>query len=377
MALSVRAIRDFDAPGLAETWARLSATSPAASVFSSYAWARCWWETTARGARPAVLQLADEAGAVRGLLPACRERQGPVRWLKLMGRERVSGDHLDLLCAPADHAAAVDALADWLEGGGEFDGLLLGELPAAGATVERLRTWATRRGHALIEREPQVVPYADLPRDCEAFIAGLSANMRYHVRRRRRELDRQDGAVRTLTARADVLAALERLFVLHAARWAQAGARGNLHAAEKQEFLRRFCGTADAARATVLEVGRDIVGVLLAFCWRETTSFYQMGWDPATTIQSPGVLLLAESIANAIAAGCTRYDFLRGDEEYKRRWTTAAVHQTTLLIGWRAPASAAIALERVKARVRSGVQRTLGPAAWTGLKQLVGRAGGA
>lgn len=371
MALTVQQIGSFDAPGLRAAWARLSDIAPCASLFSTYEWCRGWADVFGGGSEVAVSLIHDERGLPRGLLPAYVDRTGPVRWLKLLGRERVSGDHLDLLCAPGDHAACLEALWRHWERSAAFDGLILGELHRDSPTLHAVRFGARQRGWPVQEREPQIVPYADLPATFDAYLDRLSANMRYHVRRRRRGVEKTPGAaVRVARTPADIDAALTDLFELHQRRWQRNGRPGNLHDAHKREFLRRFCRTAaerDWVRAIVIEREGARQGVLLAFHWRDVASFYQMGWDPDTCIQSPGVVLLAESIAQAVREGLTRYDFLRGDEPYKRKWTTQAVEQVTLVVGCRTRARAAIAAGRLKERVK----QTLGPAPWQKLKGLL------
>jgi CelD/BcsL family acetyltransferase involved in cellulose biosynthesis len=48
---------------------------------------------------------------------------------------------------------------------------------------------------------------------------------------------------------------------------------------------------------------------------------YNSGYDPIKYgALSPGIVLFAHSIQDAIAAKRRRYDFLRGNEEYKYRF---------------------------------------------------------
>jgi CelD/BcsL family acetyltransferase involved in cellulose biosynthesis len=122
----------------------------------------------------------------------------------------------------------------------------------------------------------------------------------------------------------------------------------------------------------VLEIGCEREAVLLAFHWTGTASYYQMGWNPDGAIQSPGVILLAESIEQSIREGLSKYDFLRGDEEYKQKWTSQSVAQTTLVVGRRVPARAAMTAERLKNRFKHAFQQTLGAGRWESMKRGLG-----
>ena len=52
----------------------------------------------------------------------------------------------------------------------------------------------------------------------------------------------------------------------------------------------------------------------------KTVYYYQAGFDPEMNAFSPGNLLVAETIREAIEEGRLHFDFMRGDEPYKRRW---------------------------------------------------------
>ena len=51
--------------------------------------------------------------------------------------------------------------------------------------------------------------------------------------------------------------------------------------------------------------------------------FYQSGRDPRWEDQSVGVALMVKMIRRAIEGGYRRFDFLRGEEAYKRQWTSS------------------------------------------------------
>ncbi len=375
MALMVEVVRSFAAPGLREAWTSLSSAAPGASVFSSYDWCRCWHEHIEPTAPPAILLFRDTDGHVVGLLPTCVHRAQGARWLSFLGRRGVGGDHFDLLCVERARTTCLASLEQYLEHG-DVDGVLLGELHADSALRAALETWARRRGLAVQEREQRVLPFALLPTRFDEFLAARSANMRYHVRRRRREMQRLPGAALRLRRSEDeVQASLEELFRLHAARWAVRRAPGVLGSPQKQEFLRAYCraaGRRDEVRLYELCIETRIHAVLLAMHCSGVAYFYQMGWDPQCPLHSPGVLVMAASIEQAIAEGMSRYDFLRGDEEYKARWTGEYVQASTIAIALRAPARAALAAERLKNGVKRLVLGAGGARTWRSLKALVG-----
>lgn len=376
MALTIRRHGSFDAPGLAAAWERLSRTSPQAGVFSSYAWCRAWVETVGRDAAVCIVTCHDEADRIVALLPACIDRAGPVRWLRFLGHAGVNGDHLDLLSAAADRSACLDAVLDYVDQSHDCDGLVLGEVEADSQTRERVRAWAAAHGYPVQERERRVVPYLDLPDSFDTYLASLSANMRYHIRRRRRELEKLPGAAtHVLRGAAEVEHGVEALFRLHELRWRRDGLPGNFQNPAKREFLHRYCAAAcgqDSVRCHVLYIQDEPQGVLLAFYGGGTASYYQMGWNPGCPLASPGVILLAESIAQAIGEGLHKYDFLRGDEDYKWKWTSQFVEQTTLVVALRAPARLALTANVLGTGLKSAVRQTVGTGNWERMKKALG-----
>jgi len=375
MALKLAHLDSLDAPGLQAAWQRLSAASPHASLFNTYEWCYCWAGTFGSRCHPCILLAEDESGQAVGLLPGCLDHTGTGRWVKLMGRDGVSGDHLDLLCLPQQHEPSLSLVLDCLRDGRLADGLIMAEIHRNSPTATLLRDWSGQHGCPLRESEPRIVPRLELPASFDAYLETLSANMRYHVRRRTRTLTRTPGAaIRTARDPDDLEQALTNLFELHQRRWQRDRRPGNFGNPLKREFLRRFCrlaGPRDWVRAHVLELDGRVVGVLLAFHWRGTASFYQMGWDPDCPLPSPGVVLLANSVRQAIAERMRCYDFLRGDEAYKWKWTSAFIEQITLTVGWSPTARAAIAAARLKDGCKRAFQQTFGAQNWERMKRLV------
>jgi CelD/BcsL family acetyltransferase involved in cellulose biosynthesis len=116
---------------------------------------------------------------------------------------------------------------------------------------------------------------------------------------------------------------IDSFFKLHSKRWRKRGLPGSFATKQLKSFHHE--ATSNLAREgflrlTVLEVDSEIVGVLYGMQVGATRFFYQCGFDPEHKALSPGTLLVAKAINQAIEEGCELFDFLRGDEPYKRRW---------------------------------------------------------
>jgi CelD/BcsL family acetyltransferase involved in cellulose biosynthesis len=120
------------------------------------------------------------------------------------------------------------------------------------------------------------------------------------------------------------LAELQRL---HAARWAEDGEPGVLADPLAQAHLREAAPELhDAGLLRLFTLAHDgaVRGALLALQTGSTLAFYVSGHDPETRALGAGSLLIAHTIEQAAAQGCTQADFLRGEEPYKLRWGACA-----------------------------------------------------
>jgi CelD/BcsL family acetyltransferase involved in cellulose biosynthesis len=70
-----------------------------------------------------------------------------------------------------------------------------------------------------------------------------------------------------------------------------------------------------------LDRSGDPVGCLYSFKYRNALYYYQSGIDPALAQWSLGTVLFGYSIQDSINNGVREFHYLRGDEEYKFRWT--------------------------------------------------------
>jgi CelD/BcsL family acetyltransferase involved in cellulose biosynthesis len=70
-----------------------------------------------------------------------------------------------------------------------------------------------------------------------------------------------------------------------------------------------------------LEIEGARAATILNFVYQNDVLVYNSGYDPVKYgPYSPGIVLFAFSLQDAIAAKRRRFDFLRGDEEYKYRF---------------------------------------------------------
>lgn len=162
----------------------------------------------------------------------------------------------------------------------------------------------------------------DLPQTFDEYVKGLSKSLRYDVRRiNGKALSEKNAKVEWVTPdTVDRFA--DAFFDLHRLRWKSRGLPGAFFG-KSERFQREWMHIAAEKGwlwMSLLIADGKPVGSVYAMRFQETCYFYQAGMDPSASSLSPGTILVAQTIQRAIEDGCTTFDFMRGDEPYKRRW---------------------------------------------------------
>jgi CelD/BcsL family acetyltransferase involved in cellulose biosynthesis len=218
----------------------------------------------------------------------------------------------------------------------------------------------------------RVLPLADLPASYEEFTSRLGKKLRGHVRRQEQTALQQHGLSWRLNDEGSSLASAVQAFAeLHQQCWQHRGKNGNLAETRFRAFVERFAESASRRgwlRLHRLCDGPRTVAALLAFHHHGRAYYYQSGWDPAIAKLSPGSLCVARAVRTAIEEGLTVFDFLRGDESYKRRWSNRQDETITVAEAATLKGQAMLAGRDVKELLKRGIVALGGSAAWEGFK---------
>lgn len=252
-------------------------------------------------------------------------------------------DYLDFLLDPQAQEPALQALFSRLESSlGHWDVLDLQQVPQESPTLAfwRGRDAADGLTPELIEQEE--CPGMLLPATWDEFLAGLGkktrGNIGYYERIARRDFDFSIGAL----GPEDVPEGMTALFHLHAQRWRKRWLPGVLTGAGRQAFHRevaRLFAQKGWLRLYALRLNGDIKAVLYCFSYGGKGYYYLGGFEPSLAKYSLGTVLTAHAIRDSIEAGLKEFDFLRGNEPYKSRWTGSHKMNHRLLLRKSTPRS--------------------------------------
>jgi CelD/BcsL family acetyltransferase involved in cellulose biosynthesis len=360
-AFEVRRLPFADIPR--RVWDRLLAATPAATPFSRWTFHRAWWDAYGGSARQhylvvlaptgdhstRVLDTRLEETAVRAIAPfMLRSPDGDGEAPTLSMAASYHADYATILAGPDDIQSAVDAVVvALLESHGDPDSWPawraadLRRLREGDPVLSELASAFSRRGGARgyrVSREVEdVCPVVRLAPDWDSLLAGLDKRARHEIRRKLRRAARAGSAsLRYVPLEAD---SVTRFIRLHQARWGADGLFPSTADGEaSRHFLRRLAeleraeGTSASLHLAEVSIGERVVCALAGFSGGGTCYFYNTGLDPEALGLSPGVVGTAAYLRDRIAAGDTRFDFLRGDEAYKYEWGAVDEHICRLLV---------------------------------------------
>jgi CelD/BcsL family acetyltransferase involved in cellulose biosynthesis len=308
--------RDF----VRRDWSHLVTIDPGGTFFHTPGFLKLYWEEFG-DEQPGSLLFAfgeeDEGGQVAAV---AFERLGPT--LRFLGGTEVT-DYMGPVADPdaadtfgKELFAALGRRDDWREAdlrGLPEDRAWLGLLEE-GARAQGLET-------AIDDDQNGVAPLLPLPGSYDGYLAALPAKLRHEIRRKARRLEAEAGAYSISVAHADTLVPyLDRFVELHRT---SEGPKGVFMQPGMEIFFRRL-GEAFLARGVFslvfLEIGGAKVAGTIGFRFDDTYSLYNSAFDRELRHLSPGMVLVGEDIRIAIEGGCSAFDMLKGDYEYKYRF---------------------------------------------------------
>ncbi len=343
-SLKIERVPLRDVAALEPEWRALEAMAPALSFFQSWTWVGCLAEE--RFPAPVLLR-ATRNGQVVGL--ALFNRRGRHLHLTESGDAGLDAPFIEHNAPLVAHPEAAAPLlrAAWALGGARR--LVLSGVPPA---------LAEGAGGTVLRCQERLAPRLDLDAARAAhgadWLAGRSPNTRQQIRRSLRAYG-MPALCRAETV-PEALDWLDALIGLHAASWQARGKPGAFSTPFLRRFHRALVSRAlprdelDLLRITGPE--RDI-GFLYNLRLRGEVSAYQSGLHPGDGAQHrPGLTSHALAIGHALARGDAVYDFLGGDDRYKRSLSSTALplHWVQRVPRWSAWGIAA----RLRAAVRRG-----------------------
>jgi CelD/BcsL family acetyltransferase involved in cellulose biosynthesis len=320
---------------LRQEWNPLLRNSISDTIFLTWEYQSTWWEHLGEG--ELYLIAVRDGDQLSGIAPLYLTlTDDGLNELSIVGCRDVS-DYLDLVVASGQEEEVYSALLGWLESdeAPAWDLADLCNIPAASPTHSLLAEMAEARGYQVQTEVEDVCPIIHLPSSWEEYLNSLDGKQRREIRRKIRKAERGAqinwyivGEERDLAAEMEAFIELHEKSDVDKDEFMDTQMRGFFHAAAQ------VLHEAGWLRLAFIEINGDKAATMLNFDYQDSILVYNSGYDPREYAWlSPGIVLLAYCIQRAIELGRAKFDFLRGDEEYKYRFGAQPTEVYRLLIG--------------------------------------------
>lgn len=300
-----------------------------ASIYQSYEWQRTWWKHFGEKNRSASLHIVvvKRGGRVIGIAPFFIEK---IRTLGFIGYRRLAfigqgpSDYLDVVFARGDEAVCADLVATHLAASSDlFDVIHLEDFtdrfPNHTLLFEALKRKAFRGRHFINEYCPRTT----LLESWEDTLASFKIDNRREIRRRQRNLHKNFAIeYEAITGETDAASGIEEFIVMHQQKWQNEGHSG-VFAESRMGKFHREVAQLFARRGwlflTFLSANGTKAAALYCFLFRDDLAVYLTGNANRSDVFkfSPGRVLTAYCMEEAVKQGKKVCDFMRGTEQYK------------------------------------------------------------
>jgi CelD/BcsL family acetyltransferase involved in cellulose biosynthesis len=316
-------------------WNALVQRSLCNRIFVTWEWQAIWWECLGEGELHLLTLRADD-GLLVGIAPLCRVTgQTGERAFRWIGCVDVS-DYLDLIALPEYEAALHKAILDYVTGpdAPAWDYVDLCNIPQDSHTHRALAELAVQRSLYARAEVQDVCPVISLPDTWDAYLDSLDKKQRHEIRRKMRRIEQETQTRRYTANNTNTLDdAVDTFIHLHKKSDPDKEA---FMTVQMVQFFKEICRALFEngwLQLAFIEMDGVEAATMLNFDYNGEILVYNSGYDPSAYAGlSPGIVLLADCIRSAIESGRKRFDFLRGNEDYKFRFGAAATTVHNLLI---------------------------------------------
>lgn len=323
--------RRVDMPSVKDRWDRLSQRCGTTAPYLRYEWYCSALETVDRDKNPLLIFFRQNNEDV-GLAPfVCSREQGPLRFLHKIGFISNPFTPYQGILHTTGFKCIFTRLMQFLrhEFGNCFV-LNLNEMRLESHELQAIDELSVQGDLFLCHMQEKAGSrYLLLKESFEESFGSLAKHTQRELRRKVNRISRL-GKIRLsrILGREHVDRHLEKFFEIYARTW-----KG---AEPHPEFYFRMCREFEQGgqlRFYVLTLNDKPVAYLISILSGDTIYGIKTTYDPSFSAYSPGVVLFYKVIEDLFAIAQIReFDFGRGDEQFKREWTSLIHHQVRLYL---------------------------------------------
>lgn len=313
-------------------WEILSSKSLSTSPFLTWTWMYNWWHEYKNNTQLSIIYITDNNNSISALLPLyCKTEYNygfSQKVLRFLGTETESSDYLDILSLPGEENENCDTIlqsevfntllksCDLISFHNHLEDSLLSKYLIPKLLLQH------KHAH---KKQTSICPFLPLQETTDLLLGSLSKNMKSGLRRTRNKLSKDPNILITTTEEVNQIDKdIADLFALHTLRFVDKeqetkftfANRGAFHIKIANSFLQK--GWLKLYK--VIYQNRPI-GILYCYEYKGIMMYMQAGFDPEFAKFALGNQLILHAIDDAISHSSIEFDFMRGNEAYKQKWT--------------------------------------------------------
>lgn len=294
-------------------WRETTTVLPWSSLFTLPPWLTAWWQVFGAGWESHICAVRNQ-DSLLGIAPFMLD-DGEIRFI---GSPDVC-DFMDCIIVPGAENVFFKTLITHLRQH-NIKRLVLQPVRIDSSVYAYLPTLAKALGHHVDCTPDDVVLELSLPATWDAFLIHLGGKQRHEIRRKLRRLE-EHGHIHFWTVEnPDITNQALTTFISLFRQ--NRDDKASFMTGQMEEF---FCAVARALSAehmlkhSFLNLNDQPIAGVMCFDYRSIRHLYNNAYDRQFSALSAGLLSKIFSIKDSIEQGLTKYDFLKGAEEYKQR----------------------------------------------------------
>jgi len=281
-------------------------------LFMEPAWMQAWWNHFGAGMTPCILAVWHKKTLI-GIAPLMADGTTAC----LLGHSDLC-DYMDFVIAPQRGPEFFTVIIEYLQNKG-FVLLDLKPVLSESNVVEDLAVLAPKMGCRVVCKPDNVTYAMALPSSWEAFLKRLTGKQRHEIRRKLRRLNAAGQVKYRIIEDVDAVRTEIDVFMeLFRSNRPDKAAFMTPPMAAYFRSLAASMAAQHMLKLAFLELDGQPVAAVLCFDNGSTVYLYNSGYDMHFSSLSVGLLSKVLSIKDSIQRGRRKYDFLKGDEKYKR-----------------------------------------------------------
>jgi CelD/BcsL family acetyltransferase involved in cellulose biosynthesis len=324
----IRDAAEFDA--LEQEWNELVSHADC-SVFQSFPWLRIWWshlgeDFPSRELHLVVLRVKGKLAVIGPFYVQSDKISALAQTRELRFLGDGLSDYCDVIWNPGLGESALRAMAHhvtvlWKQ----LDSVSLSEIPDGSPTARIFHEELAKAGVAARLEMSDICPRKEMSATWAETLETLGGDQRRQLQKRCRQLAEVFPVEYETINDPLVLAdAMSDFIRLHQQRMEETGKEGVFSAFRHEDFHRDVC--AELCKQgwlflSFLKINGRRVAAACSYLFKDRICFHVGGLGDVGDARkhSPGIVLHAYCMQEAIRRGAKSYDFLRGTEEYKYR----------------------------------------------------------